>query len=81
MGLVNILYLVDYNNFSQNHTNGLDFEAIKSQPISLLLTDLCPSIPDEVIKKDKLYIDIKNILIDFYARQNIDPNRPRPFFG
>lgn len=81
MGLVNILYLVDYNNFSLNHINGLDFEAIKNQPVDLLLTDMCPMIGDEKIKKDKLYIDIKSILLDFYLKQSIDPARPRPFFG
>lgn len=81
MGLVNILYLIDYNNFSLNHINGLDFEAIKNQPVNLLLTDMCPMIGDDRIKKDKLYIDIKNILLDFYSKQAIDPVRPRPFFG
>jgi len=40
-----------------------------------------PTITDDKIKKDKLYIDIKNILIDFYSRQGIDPIRPKPFFG
>jgi len=81
MGMVNILYLVDYNNFSLNHINGLDFEAIKNHPVNLLLTDMYPMIPDERIKKDRLYIDIKNVIMDFYARQGIDPIRPKPFFG
>ncbi len=81
MGLISVLYLVDYNNYSLNHINGLDLEAIKSQPVNLLLTDMYPMIGDEKIKKDKLYVDIKNVLIDFYARQAIDPVRPKPFFG
>lgn len=81
MGMVNILYLIDYNNFSLNHINGLDFEAIKNQPVNLLLTDIYPTIGDEKIKKDKLYTDIKNILVDFYSRQSIDPARPRQFIG
>jgi hypothetical protein len=51
LGLINILYLVDYNNFSLNHINGLDLEAIKNQPINLLMTDMCPSISDDKIKK------------------------------
>lgn len=42
---------------------------------------MCPMIGDEKIKKDKLYIEIKNILLDFYSRQTIDPIKPRPFFG
>lgn len=46
MGMVNILYLIDYNNFSLNHINGLDFEAIKNQPVNLLLTDTYPTIGD-----------------------------------
>lgn len=46
MGMVNILYLIDYNNFSLNHINGLDFEAIKNQPVNLLLTDTYPTISD-----------------------------------
>ncbi len=80
-GLVNILYLVDYNNFSLNHIHGLDFEAIKNQPINLMLTDMYPILTDEKIKKDRLYIDIKNVLMEFYTRLGIDPFRPKPFFG
>jgi len=76
-----MLYLVDFNNFSLNHINGLDLEAIKNQPINILLTDMYPVIPDDKIKKDKLYVELKKIMIDFYTRQGIDPVRPRPFLG
>lgn len=37
-GIVNILYLVEYNNFSLHHINGLDFNQVK-QPIDILITD------------------------------------------
>ena len=45
-GLINILYMVEYNNYFLNHINGLDLEAIKSQPINLMLTDMYSNIPD-----------------------------------
>ena len=73
--------MVDFNNFSLNHINGLDLEAVKNQPISLLLTDMYPMIADEKIKKDKLYIEIKKTLLEFYVRQGIDPTRPKSFLG
>jgi hypothetical protein len=45
-GLINILYLVEYNNYFLNHINGLDLEAIKSQPINLMLTDMYLNVVD-----------------------------------
>jgi Cft2 family RNA processing exonuclease len=41
-GLVNILYLVDFNNYSMQHIGGLDLDNIQSQTINLLITDGYP---------------------------------------
>jgi Cft2 family RNA processing exonuclease len=41
-GLINILYLVNYNNYSMNHIAGLDMDNLTNQPINLLITDGYP---------------------------------------
>jgi hypothetical protein len=46
-----------------------------------MLTDMYKAIPDDMLKKDKLYIEIKRILLDFYSRNNIDPTKPRSFIS
>lgn len=51
-GLVNILYLVEYNNYSMNHINGLDFDNLATIPTHLLVTDAYPRT--EIIKKNSI---------------------------
>lgn len=57
-GLVNIFYLVDYNNFSLYHINGLDLTQI-IQPTDILITDTYKNYDDSFMKKTQLYHRIK----------------------
>lgn len=45
-GLINIVYLVDYNNYCMQHIGGLDLENLRSQSTHLLLTDAYPRNDD-----------------------------------
>ena len=53
-GIVNVLYLAEYNNFSLHHINGLDFNQL-NQPIDILITDGYQETDEEAIKKKHLY--------------------------
>ena len=78
-GLVNILYLVDYNKYNMYHIGGLDIDNLKNQTAHLLITDVYPPSEKQDIKKDKLYIELKQKLLSFYQKNCIDPNKPKPF--
>jgi len=64
-GIVNIVYLVQYNNYSMYHIGGLDLEQVM-QPTDILITDTYKNIDDSWMKKVQLYQKIKNILVNFY---------------
>ena len=38
-GLINVLYLVDYNNYAMAHLAGIDTIQVAAQPTHLLITD------------------------------------------
>lgn len=77
-GLVNILYLVDYNNYNMFHIGGLDIDNLKNQTAHLLITDVYAPT-DRDTKKDKLYVELKQKLMNFYQKNGVDPNRPKSF--
>lgn len=64
-GIVNILYLVSYNNYSLHHIGGLNLAQIM-QPTDVLITDACPDIKDESMKKGQLYELVKDSIVKFY---------------
>ena len=66
-GLVNILYLVEYNNYSLHHIGGLDLAQIR-QPTDILVTDTCPDIEDQNMNKNKLYSLVKESIVSFYEK-------------
>ncbi len=53
-GLINILYLVEYNNYSLHHIAGLDFDNLATQTTSLLITDAYPR-PTTIKRADVLH--------------------------
>lgn len=76
-GLVNILYLVEYNNYSMNHINGLDFDNLATIPTHLLITDSYPRT--EIIKKNNIYQEVMQVVLNFYNKNHIEPNKPKTF--
>jgi hypothetical protein len=74
-GIVNILYLVEYNNYSMYHINGLDIPLIM-QPTNILITDTYRMVDDVSMKKIQIYQKIKNILINFYEKNGLSFSRP-----
>ena len=46
---MNIVYLVNYNNYSLNHIHGLDMDNLVTQPTNLLITDGYPRT--SIVKK------------------------------
>ena len=63
-GLVNIIYLVNYCNYSLNHISGLDMENLKTQPTNLLITDSYPN--KDIVKKGDLLYELKNLVSEFH---------------
>ena len=76
-GLINIMYLVEYNNYSLRHIDGLDFDNITSQTTHLLITDAYPH--NYIIKQRDVYLEIKQTLLNFYRQNYIEPNKPKVF--
>lgn len=74
-GIVNIMYLVEYTNFSLHHINGLNLQQIMS-PIDILVTDTYRNINDSEIKKSYLYQKVKEILIKFYTKNGMVFEKP-----
>lgn len=70
-GIVNILYMVDYNNYSLYHINGVNLEQILS-PTDIFITDTYKNIDDSWVKKTSLYQKIKDILLRFYERNGLN---------
>ena len=64
-GLVNILYLVEYNNYSLYHMGGIDLSQIM-QPTDILITDTCLDIDDSHMNKSRLYAQVKEAIVGFY---------------
>lgn len=69
-GLVNILYMVEYNNYSLYHINGINLEQILA-PTDIFITDTYRNVDDSWIKKSYLYNRIKDILTRFYDRNGL----------
>lgn len=69
---MNIVYLVEYNNYSLYHINGLDIDNIL-QPTDILITDTYKDIAGDKLKKQDLYEKIKNIVNDFNSSCNENP--------
>lgn len=76
-GLINIVYLVDYNNYCMQHIGGLDLENLRSQSTHLLLTDAYPRNDD--MKRERFYANLKEKVVRFYLDNNLDPNKPKMF--
>lgn len=76
-GLVNILYLVEYNNYSMNHIGGLDFDNLATIPTQLLITDPYPR--QEVVKRQSIYQEMMGVVLNFYKQNYIEPNKPKTF--
>ena len=76
-GLINILYLVSYNNYSMNHIAGLDMDNLITQPTNLLITDGYPR--QEIIKKNHLQRELQQLLMKFFERSFPEPNRAKLF--
>ena len=76
-GLVNILYLVEYNNYSLYHIGGLELAQIR-QPTDNLITDVCPDIPDQSMNKNRLYTLVKDAILSFYEKNKLPAERPPP---
>lgn len=74
-GMINMLYLVEYNNYSLYHINGLNLEQILS-PTDIMITDAYKDIDDSWVKKTSLYRRIKDILLSFYERNNMNFEKP-----
>ena len=52
-GLINIVYLVQYNNYPLHHINGLNFDGLTANNTHLLITDTYPR--SHSIKSDQIY--------------------------
>jgi hypothetical protein len=76
-GLVNIVYLVGYNNYAMNHIAGLEMESLSAQPTHLLITD--GYARKSPIKRNALYRQLMQTLLTFYERNNMEPNKPKLF--
>jgi Cft2 family RNA processing exonuclease len=77
-GLINIIYLVDYNNYAMHHIGGLDLDNLKSQSTHLLITDACSQRVEDM-KKDKLYQSLKQKIVEFFVGSGLDPAKPGGF--
>lgn len=66
---------MEYNNYSLYHINGLELPQIM-QPTDILITDTYKNIDDSWMKKNQLYLKIKNLLMNFYERNGIPFARP-----
>lgn len=76
-GLVNIVYLVDYNNYNMQHIGGLDLDNLRSQSTHLLLTDAYQRSDD--MKRERFYQSLKEKVVSFYHANNLDPTKPKMF--
>lgn len=76
-GLVNILYLVEFNNYSLYHIGGIDLAQIR-QPTDILVTDTCPDIEDQNMSKSRLYHLVKEAIVNFYEKNELSVQRPPP---
>ena len=76
-GLVNILYMVEYNNYSLHHIGGLDLSQVM-QPTDVLITDTCHHIDDEHMKKTHLYDLVKDAIVKFYEKNGLLVNKMHP---
>lgn len=74
-GIVNMLYLVSYNNYSMYHIDGLELPQIV-QPTDILITDAYRNIDDSSMKKDFLYQKVRDIVAKFYERNGISLMKP-----
>lgn len=74
-GIINIVYLVEYNNYSMYHIDGLDLAQVV-QPTDILITDSYKNIDDSWMKKTQLYSKIKNIFLNFYEKNGMPFARP-----
>jgi hypothetical protein len=59
------------------HIGGLDLENLKSQPTHLLITDVYPRLDES--KRGKLYLELKNLVVNFYHSNYLDPAKPKTF--
>lgn len=57
-GKINIVYMIEYNNYSLYHINGLDIQSM-TNPIDIFITDTYRNVDDLLIKKQALYNKIK----------------------
>lgn len=69
-GIVNILYLVSFNNYSLYHIDGVELAQIM-QPTDILVTDTYRNIQDDRMKKNYLYAKVKETILKFYERNGI----------
>jgi hypothetical protein len=76
-GLINIVYLVDYNNYNMQHIGGLDLDNLHSQSTHLLLTDAYQRSDD--MKRERFYQNLKEKVVNFYHINNLDPTKPKMF--
>lgn len=76
-GLVNIVYLVDYNNYTMQHIGGLDLDNLRGLSTHLLLTDAYQRSDD--IKRERFYQSLKEKVVSFYLANNLDPTKPKMF--
>ncbi len=74
-GIVNVLYMVEYNNYSLYHINGLDLQQIMA-PINIFITDTYNNVDDSWIKKSQFYQRIKEIIVKFYERNGMSFEKP-----
>jgi hypothetical protein len=81
VGLIGVLYLTDYTNYALHHISGLDLESIRNQPVDLLITDMYSPIQDQSLHRDKLYGDLRRILVEFYQKNGLDPLHPKPMMS
>lgn len=60
-----------------NHINGLDFDNLATIPTHLLVTDAYPRA--EIIKKNSIFQEMMQVVLNFYRQHGIEPNKPKTF--
>lgn len=56
----------------------MDLESLRSQRTHILITDGYLKVDERDLRKEKLYNDLKIVLLDFYERSNLESHRPKP---